>query len=94
MSKVSISLRSNRIYLIGSCINEINGAKLPSIKQVLGYFLHLHIEKSSSIREAAISTAEKVMEFWAKAGIPTSLKGYCTAKVEKLHQKWKYLKKI
>ena len=52
-----------KLYLLGSYIDDITGAKLPSNKQALGYFLNLHREENHTIRKAATLTIEKIFVF-------------------------------
>jgi len=59
-----------KLYLLDFYVNDIIGAKLPSNKQALSYFLYLHREENCAIRKAATLTIEKIYVFWQKAGIP------------------------
>ena len=82
-----------KLYLLGSYIDDITGAKLPSNKQALGYFLNLHREENHTIRKAATRTIEKIFVFWQKASIPVKQKQNAISKLEKYFQKWQNLQK-
>jgi len=47
-------------YLV-SCMEGIEGSKLPSMKQVLGHFLHWHNVLREDIRTAANFTIQRVL---------------------------------
>lgn len=81
------------MFLLGTCVKKITGLKLPSNRQALGYFLHLHKDQNNTIREASTMTVEKIEEFWNRARIPTRYKQDCIKKVEVLFQRWQSLKK-
>jgi len=82
-----------KLYLLDSYVQEITGAKLPSNKQALGYFLYLHREQSYPIRKAAALTIEKIFIFWQKASIPVKQKQNAIIKLEKFFRKWQTLQK-
>ena len=72
---------------------DITGCKLPSNRQALGYFLHLHREVQHTIRIAATLTIEKIFLFWEKAGIPVKQKRNATRKLEYFFHSWQNLQK-
>lgn len=90
----SSSTRSQtQVYLLGSTLTELNGSKLPSIRMALGLFLHNHIEKRQTVRQASTSTIREIATFWDKARIPTRKVQNCQTKLEKLFEEWRLLKK-
>ncbi|KAK2702108.1 hypothetical protein QYM36_019238 [Artemia franciscana] len=52
------------LYLIGSSVSELRGSKLPSLRMVLGFFLHLHLELNETIRHSSAAALEQVFEEW------------------------------
>ena len=74
-------------------VDEIKGAKVPSNKQALGYFLYLHREKNFAIRKAANLAIKKIFVFWQRASIPVKQKQNAITKLEKYFQKWQSLQK-
>lgn len=80
-------------YLIGTTVEDIKGCKLPSYRQAFGHFLHLHIEKKMTTRDASTNSVRKVISFWEKAQITTRLEKHCISKLEKVFEDWKVLKK-
>lgn len=88
-----MAMKSKRnIYLV-STKADLTGSKLPSKGEVLSNFLHYHQEKNLTIRPSAAAVVDGVMEFWAKARIPTIRKDHSIAKVEKLYTEYQQLKK-
>ena len=89
----SATRNQKKLYLLDSYVDKINGAKLPSNKQALGYFLYLYCEKNFTIRKAANLTIEKIFVFWQRASIPVKQKQNALIKLEKYFQKWQSLQK-
>jgi len=79
-------------YLV-SPTDGIEGSKLPSGKQSLCYFLHLHTVQKENVRLSATHTIQKVEEFWARANIPVKHRHDSIKKLEQLFIQWKGLKK-
>jgi len=79
-------------YLVGPA-EGIEGSKLPSGKQVFGYFLYCHNVLKEDIRTAATHTIERVEDLWACAKIPTKHHRDSVKKLEQLFGDWKGLKK-
>ena len=88
------STRSKTIvYLLGSSTKVLTGGKLPSLRQVLGLFIHYHKENCRTVREVSTFAIEKASEFWNKARIPTRAPQHCQAKLEAEFETWRLLKK-
>lgn len=81
------------IYLLGKPSPTITGNKLPSKKQVLQVFFHLHNEEKKTVREAATGAVGAALPFWEKARIPVCLKKHLIKKLEVLFNSWKSLRK-
>jgi len=60
---------------------------------LLKAFFHYYVDLKRTIREAATAAVETAIPFWEKARIPIREKKHLITKVEKLHEKWKTLKK-
>ena len=71
----------------------IKGSKLPSKRQVLAFFLHLHINNGNTIRDSSTTVANCISDFWKKAKIPIHRKDTTIAKVEKLYKYYHSVKK-
>lgn len=82
-----------QIYLLGGCITEIKGSKLPSLRMALGLFLHHHIELKSTIRESSAICVKEISKYWDKARIPIRDPQNCITKLEKVFEEWRLLKK-
>ena len=69
------------------------GNRLPSIGEVLQVFLFHHKIQKEVLLVAAASTAEKVMEVWRRANIPTSDVSWVKKKILKLYKEYGTLAK-
>ena len=92
MADVGISKRV-KWYLVKNLCDDITGAKLPSNKQVLQYFLHPHCILRKPVRTAAGEVVKKLFIFWVKANITVRHKPDCINQVQKLFKRWVGLKK-
>jgi hypothetical protein len=54
------SKKNRGIWLIGSAFHKMTGSKLPSNRQVLGRFFHLHSDEKQTIQTSAITAAREV----------------------------------
>jgi len=81
------------LYLLGASESEIRGSKLPSNSQILKVFFYYHVILKQTIRKASTAAVEAAIPFWKQARIPIRAKKHLITKVEKLHEKWKTLKK-
>ena len=81
------------VYLLGSSVKVLTEGKLPSLRQVLGLFIHEHKDNGKSVREASAIAIDKTSGFWSKARIPTRAFHHCQAKLEKDFEAWRLLKK-
>lgn len=85
--------KNRGIYLIGTTNETLTGAKLPSNRQILGRFLHLHLKDNISIQKSAHITTNELLDFWNKARIPTKQNYNIVNQIKKLHLKWIGIKK-
>ena len=93
MAVPATSTRSqDNLYLIGSYVDEIFGAKLPSYRQALGHFLYLYKVEKQTVRDSSRSAIEAVSAFWHKAGIPVRATQHTPAKLEAVFYEWKGLR--
>uniref|UniRef100_A0A2S2PCY9 Uncharacterized protein n=1 Tax=Schizaphis graminum TaxID=13262 RepID=A0A2S2PCY9_SCHGA len=81
------------IWLIGGTLESITGSKLPSKKQMLHRFFHLHKYEKKSIQSSATITTREISAFWEKAKIPTQKECHVIEKIKKIHCKWQSIKK-
>jgi len=89
-----IMTRSQKhVYLLGTTISEFTGSKLPSLRMVLGLFLHRHNDLSETIRESSNFVVSEIGKFYQKARIPMRDSQNCQTKVEKVFEEWRHLKK-
>ena len=86
--------KSRGIWLIGSILSSITGSKLPSNHQVLARFFDLHLNENLSTQDSASATTHELLQFWAKARIPTRQDYNIIMKLKDMHGKWKDLKKF
>jgi hypothetical protein len=68
------------LLLIGHPISDIPDQQLLTQKQVLQLFSHYH--KAKTIHESADLGAEKVLNFWYRAKLPTKQRYHVVAHVE------------
>lgn len=88
------NLRSDQdIFLVGKCANEILGAKLPSIKQVLQLFFYKMRVEHKTLLSSMKYTIGVAMEFWNRAHIPTMHETSCMRKLKKIYEKWRQIQK-
>lgn len=86
--------RKNRgVWLVGTTITAITGSKLPSNRQVLARFLHLHNDEKRNIKESSKITTAEIVQFWNKARIPVQELHHIRKKIEKLFLAWTNLRK-
>lgn len=92
---MAIELRSNKqiIFLIGLPSHQINGAKLPSNRQVLAVLFYNIREVKLTVRESANLVIREVIIFWEKARIPTKALPNCVKKLVNLYNAWRELQK-
>lgn len=88
-----IRLDKKKLFLLGSYTEVLTGGKLPSLRQVLGYFLHEHSVNKKTVRDASAITMEMTLKFWHKARIPVREPQHCQSKLEREFEEWRLLKK-
>ena len=79
-------------YLIAP-LESIAGSQLPSVEEVLGLLMFRMKTEKKSVREAANCVMAIVMEIWLKARIPTQRKDNILAKILKLHEDFRKVKR-
>ena len=84
---------SDKLYFINSYVSEILGAKLPSYRQAVGYFMYLHKVQKLTIREPSSATIKAVSEIGDKASIPTRSNQHSITKLESIFSKRNGLQK-
>ena len=82
-------VKDRGVWLIGGAHSEIAGSKLPSNRQVLARFFHLHLNEKHTIQDTAVSTTGELLQFWMKARIPTRQDYNIAVKLKDLHGEWK-----
>jgi hypothetical protein len=82
-----------RVYLIGSVSSEIQGRKLPTLKQVMELFFHKHNIGKLTVRESSRYCIGEVFRLWSMARIPTTIERNAIEKLEKVFDRWVKLKK-
>lgn len=85
--------RRKSVFLVDTYLTDITGTKLPSVGQVLRFFLHDVNQSGQNQRDSANKTYNKVKLFWDRARIPTALKCNIVKKIIGLYNKWTSLKK-
>ena len=80
-------------YLIGHEINSFDTSVLPSNRQVLNLFCHVHLTEQKSILESAIIVAQNVIENYKIANLPFISSSNVTRKISSLYKQWGNLKK-
>lgn len=93
MASKSINSKKRCVWLVGTTLDELTGCKLPSNRQVLSRFLHLHSKEHATIHSSATTTAREIKQFWDKARIPIRKECHVIDKIAKLHSAWQNLKK-
>lgn len=92
---MSVELRSDKqnIFLIGLPSHQINGAKLPSNRQVLTVLFYNIREVKLTVSESANLVIRECIIFWEKARIPTKAIPNCVKKLVDLYHVWRELQK-
>ena len=82
------------IWLIGP-VNETieQRTKLPTLRETLSVFFYYHKDQKENLKDSARLTVTEVIEFWQRAGIPTSRSYYVEKRLLKVHNEWQTLKK-
>ena len=83
---------SQHVWLIGFPSDKINGAKLPSGRDVM-HFLIKHRENKCTIRENAHTTYDELIKIWDQCRIPVKSKRDIIDKIEKLYKQQQDLSK-
>ena len=78
---------------MGGTLTEITGSKLPSNRQVLARFFHVHLQEKETVQQSATITTRELLQFWEKAGIPTQKEYNIIVKIKELHSRWLVIKK-
>lgn len=60
------------LWLIGQISDSLSATRLASKKEVMSLFFHY--KDTMTVRDASHTTANDVLDVWAKARIPTRLK--------------------
>ena len=81
------------IWLIGATSPFINGSKLPSNRQVISRFLHLHQVHEETVKDSAKTTTKELLSFWEKARIPTRQDFHITNKIKDFYTQYQKLRK-
>ena len=85
---------STEAFLIGHTSSSISGAKLPTARQVLKYYLHQQQDDPRRYGDAATTSAVvNVRTFWTMARISTITEYNCKEKLRGLLDEWRLLKK-
>lgn len=87
------NLNQNKVYLIGSTIEQLNVSSLPTNNQVLSRFFHCLRFEKKTMKISSSETAEEVLISWGQADIPTITKRGVTKRIMKLWEKWLSLHK-
>lgn len=92
---MSVELRNvkQQIFLIGMPCHQINGAKLPSNRQVLAVLFYNIREVKLDVRQSANLVIRECVIFWEKARIPTKAIPNCVKKLLDKYTVWKNLQK-
>lgn len=92
---MSVELRSDKqnVFLIGVPSHQINGAKLPSNRQVLAVLFYNIREVKLTVSESANLVIRECIIFWEKARIPTKAFPNCVKKLVDLYHVWRELQK-
>ncbi|CAG9783921.1 unnamed protein product [Diatraea saccharalis] len=93
---MSVKLRSDKqnIFLVGLPSNQINGAKLPSNRQVLSVLFYNIREVKLTVSESANLVIRECTIFWEKARIPTKAFPNCVKKLVDLYSLERATKKF
>ena len=91
--RCDLAKKDRGIWMIGRTLETITGSKLPSNRQVLQHFFHLHKTKSKTISASVTATMTEIVQFWDKARIPVRKDCNIIAKIKKLHSTWIAVKK-
>jgi hypothetical protein len=84
---------SDYVWMIGSPLEQLTGARLPSGRDVMCNFLYYHRLKKLPIRDSASAVYDQLMPFWSKARLPVRAKHHIVTKIEDLYQEYKSLMK-
>ena len=94
MSKRKVTTRrSPSDWLIGASSSSILCNKLPTLRQVLQYFMFEHVGKRKPVRESARLTVEYLLTFWKRAAIPTTEVKDATESLLRIYNRFLALKK-
>lgn len=73
----------------GNETKQLQGARLPTVKEVLCAFYYQLRTKKLPLRDSARNTIQQVFEFWDKTTVPTIGEGYAMKKILALHSQWR-----
>ena len=83
---------SQHVWLIGFPTDKIIGAKLPSGRDVMRFFIK-HRENKCTTRESAHTTYDELIKIWDQCRIPVKSKRDIIDKIEKLYKQQQQLSK-
>ncbi|XP_061636770.1 uncharacterized protein LOC133481415 isoform X3 [Phyllopteryx taeniolatus] len=94
MATAKAMTKATEVWLIGQPNpHPMMGKQLPSLKEVLSRFFHLHNQEKKTVKEAANLLMEEVFLFWEKAKISTKEKHHAAKKVTNEYDLWRALGK-
>ena len=88
-----VTRSSTAYFLIGHPEETFGGARLPSKGEVLRVFMFSHLIDKKVVRESARVTADKLLLFWQKSGIPTIRVDKVVTKIVKTFQEYRNIKR-
>lgn len=86
-------IQKDMFYLVGPVSKEISVDRLPSSREVLCFFLFLHLFKKKTVQESTLILSRQLIDIYAFFEIKIRYKGHVCSKIKQLFNKWCCLKK-
>lgn len=93
MASKTTNRRETDIWLVGGRKSHLIGSRLPSKREVLQVYFHLHLSEGKTVRESSSALSDMILDYWNRARIPCKFKKHLILTLEKLVNNWQKLKK-
>ena len=85
MTQQNVTRSSDFVFLIGHPMETLNGARLPSGRDVMQNFIYYQRSLNYTMNESARLVYEQLIPFWFKSGLPTRRKDHVIKKIKDMY---------
>ena len=85
MTQQLLTRSNDLVFLIGHPKENLNGARLPSGRDVMQNFIFYQRSLKHTINDSAQQVYEQLLPFWIKSALPTRRKDHVIKKITDLY---------